>query len=397
MALVSDTRSNPPRGRLSRPSKRLQPGQAPRSHRLRNVLVTLFAIAAVAVAAAVVLAVVALSATPTLTEDSAGLARLTLPFGSGTVEHLTVVGGREQRVIPVSMRGDTIWPTQLLAVHEQVTVEVTVKRPGWISWLNGSTQQVRLTFLTPSAHLRSQYLTVRGSQPLRVAFDQPVKVFAVGPSANLTHHVLPVAQTHIAVHQTGTAGTIYIAGAPRSWEAPRAALVSYFPAGTGAAAVASPAPGSTIGPQTPISLTFSKPVSEALGTGRPPVSPTTQGVWHQISAHTIVFRPEGYGYGLGAKVDGRPAGRCPPRRRPGRWQRPDRHMDGSGRLDVARAAIAGEARLLAAQLHGERHGGRRHGHRAGGRRDQAAQRLVQLALREYAVGAAHDVEPRRVR
>jgi hypothetical protein len=32
------------------------------------------------------------------------------------------------------------------------------------------------------------------------------------------------------------------------------------------------------------------------------VLPITQGVWHQTSSHTIVFRPEGYGYGLGAHV-----------------------------------------------------------------------------------------------
>src|ERR1035441_6548687 len=49
-------------------------------------------------------------------------------------------------------------------------------------------------------------------------------------------------------------------------------------------------------------LTFSKPIAKALGANRPPVSPNTQGVWHTVNSHTIIFRPEGYGYGLGAKV-----------------------------------------------------------------------------------------------
>jgi peptidoglycan hydrolase-like protein with peptidoglycan-binding domain len=78
--------------------------------------------------------------------------------------------------------------------------------------------------------------------------------------------------------------------------------VSWFPSGAATAAVATPAPGSTIKPHTPIMLTFSKPVSQALRTHRPPVTPATQGTWHELNSHTIVFEPQGYGYGLGAKV-----------------------------------------------------------------------------------------------
>jgi peptidoglycan hydrolase-like protein with peptidoglycan-binding domain len=35
----------------------------------------------------------------------------------------------------------------------------------------------------------------------------------------------------------------------------------------------------------------------------PPVSPTTAGTWHQLNSHAIVFRPQGYGYGLGTTVN----------------------------------------------------------------------------------------------
>jgi peptidoglycan hydrolase-like protein with peptidoglycan-binding domain len=34
----------------------------------------------------------------------------------------------------------------------------------------------------------------------------------------------------------------------------------------------------------------------------PPVSPATAGTWHTLNDHSIVFRPESYGYGLGAHV-----------------------------------------------------------------------------------------------
>jgi len=100
-----------------------------------------------------------------------------------------------------------------------------------------------------------------------------------------------------------------VAAAPRSWETASATLVSWFPAGSGTTAVASPSPGSKIRSNAAITLTFSKPVHQALGGAMPPVSPITPGAWHALNSHTIVFRPEGYGYGLGAHVAVRlPAG-----------------------------------------------------------------------------------------
>jgi lipoprotein-anchoring transpeptidase ErfK/SrfK len=102
---------------------------------------------------------------------------------------------------------------------------------------------------------------------------------------------------------------VYVAAAPRTWETSKPAAVSWFPAGSTAAAVANPAPGSTIQAGTPITLTFNKKVSQALGKNLPPVSPKTDGTWHTISSHAIEFRPQGYGYGLGAHVSfGLPSG-----------------------------------------------------------------------------------------
>jgi peptidoglycan hydrolase-like protein with peptidoglycan-binding domain len=98
------------------------------------------------------------------------------------------------------------------------------------------------------------------------------------------------------------AGSVWVAAAPRGWESAHPALVSWFPAGARASAVASPAPGTRLSPGTPIMLTFSTPVSQALGHTLPPVSPVTPGTWHALNAHSIVFRPEGVGYGLGAHV-----------------------------------------------------------------------------------------------
>jgi peptidoglycan hydrolase-like protein with peptidoglycan-binding domain len=179
---------------------------------------------------------------------------------------------------------------------------VVVKRPGWLAWATGHTQRARITLVTPSAALRDQYLTLPAGAPLRLHFSQPVSVISYGQPGALGRHVLGSPETDVTVPRPAEAGSMLVAGAPRTWEIGSPTLISWFPAGAAAAAVANPAPGTQIGPHTPITLTFSKPIDQALGTARPPVLPITQGVWHSVNDHTIVFRPEGYGYGLGAKV-----------------------------------------------------------------------------------------------
>jgi lipoprotein-anchoring transpeptidase ErfK/SrfK len=172
-----------------------------------------------------------------------------------------------------------------------------------VAWLGGATERLRLTLTTPTAHPTQQYVTLAGGAPLRVRFDAPVSVVASGPQGHLHRQTLGSAQTEVTLDRTAPAGSVWVGGAPRSWEIATPTLVSWFPAGAKASAVAYPPPGSTIGPSTPITLTFSKPVRQALGSSMPPVNPITPGTWHELNAHAIVFRPEGYGYGLGAKVN----------------------------------------------------------------------------------------------
>ncbi|MGI8413296.1 MAG: L,D-transpeptidase family protein [Solirubrobacteraceae bacterium] len=250
----------------------------------------------------VVGAIVFGSGHPSLTTDSRALARVDLPTGGGRIETVTVVAGPHSQRIPVDLRGHQIWPRGLIAAHEMVSIQAVVKRPGWISWLAGSTQRVHLTLMTPSASLREHYLTLAAGAPVQLRFKSPVQSIAYGSPGHLVRHVLPNPISQIALDRGSLAGTISVAAAPRSWETSRPTTVSWFPAGAGASAVSSPAPGRQILPQTPIILTFSKTVDAALGSARPPVSPVTAGSWHTIGSHTIMFKPEGYGYGLGATV-----------------------------------------------------------------------------------------------
>jgi L,D-transpeptidase catalytic domain/Putative peptidoglycan binding domain len=244
-----------------------------------------------------------------LTADSSALALVNMPLGGGTIESATAVTGPHARPIPVDVRGQAIWPRILLPAGERVTVDAVVKRPGSISWIAGSSQHLQLTLVTPTARLREHYLTLGAGAPLRLSFFQPVSTVSFGSAGNMQRRVFSSPRTEVTLPRPSTAGTILIAGAPRPWETSSPALVSWFPAGAAASAVASPAPGTQIQPSTPITLTFSKPIDQALGSTRPPVSPITPGTWHTTSSHTIVFQPQGYGYGLGAKVSiGLPGG-----------------------------------------------------------------------------------------
>ncbi|HUE28764.1 MAG TPA: L,D-transpeptidase family protein [Solirubrobacteraceae bacterium] len=268
--------------------------------RTRYVIGGLLALAVLAVVAGIV---VLASTSAGLTTDSVALAKVGMPLGGGRISSVSVVTGSHARPVPVYVQGDKIWPRGKVPAGARLSIEVVVKRPGWISWLSGSSQRLALSVVAPRASLRQDYLTLKASQPLRLNFDRPVSAVSYGPSATqLRRHVLSPPSTEMTLTRTADAGTLWVAAAPRSWETAPAATVSWFPAGATTAAVASPAPGTTIGPNTPISLTFSKPISAALGSSRPPVLPITSGSWQQVGSHTIVFHPTGYGYGLGATV-----------------------------------------------------------------------------------------------
>jgi peptidoglycan hydrolase-like protein with peptidoglycan-binding domain len=210
----------------------------------------------------------------------------------------------------VRVTGDQqIWPQGTIRAHERVSITVVIKRPSWVSWLTGKTERLHLTLVTPSASLRQHYLTVHPGTPLTLHFKQPVAVVWYGTAGHLVRHVLPSPQSDVTVGRVAPAGTLTVAAALRRWERAKSAIISWFPSGASASAVALPAPGSQIKPNTPITLTFSKPVQKVLDGHLPPVSPTTAGSWHTINTHTIEFVPSGYGYGLATGVSvGLPSG-----------------------------------------------------------------------------------------
>ena len=239
----------------------------------------------------------------TLASDPTALARVTVQPLGGTIEHVRAYGPDGRRV-PLAIDGGRLTPLKRLAPGEQVTVDVEVRRPGWLSWALGSERNEQLTLRAPAARVTERWMTVPSGSEVRVSFDQPVSAVSYGSGTDgLTHHTLSSAQSSVSLGPQASTGAIEIAAAPRPWERLGAPMqVSWFPPSQAPVMVSFPAAGARISPATPIDLTFSKPVSEVLGSARPQLSPSTPGSWREANSHTLVFTPSGLGAALDSQL-----------------------------------------------------------------------------------------------
>jgi L,D-transpeptidase catalytic domain len=275
-----------------------QPGSRP--HGGRHVLIGFGAAALVVVIVAV--AVVLLWSGASLTSDATALAHVSVqPFG-GSIERVEAFGpgGRH---IPLAVESGRLTPLHRLKPGEQVSVEVLVRRPGYLSWALGATRTEHLTLTTPVARVSDRWMTVQPGSPVRVSFDQPVSTVAHGSSSLSKTQALTGAQSTVSLGRQPVTGTIELAAAPRPWETLGHPMqVSWFPPSHKPVMVALPAAGSHIGPATKLYITFSKPISDVLGSSRPRLSPSTPGHWYEANSHTLAFAPTGMGAAFGSHV-----------------------------------------------------------------------------------------------
>jgi hypothetical protein len=238
----------------------------------------------------------------TLAGDSTALARVTVQPLGGKIERVQAFGPDGRRV-PIAVDGGRLTPLKRLTPGEKVTVDVEVRRPGWLGWALGSKRNERLTLHAPVAQVKEPWMTVSAGSDVHVSFDRPVSTVVYGTTGTLTHHALSGAQSTVSLGAQPETGTTEIAVAARPWEKVGAPTqVSWFPPSSAPVMVSLPAAGTRISPATHLHLTFSKPVSEVLGSRRPSLSPATQGSWHQTNSHTLVFVPSGFGVALGSQL-----------------------------------------------------------------------------------------------
>ena len=272
------------------PYLRSQERLAKRRSRRRAILLSF---AAIVVAFAAVAAVVIHWSGVTLAGDSTALARLEVQHFGGTVESVRAFGPDGRR-IPLAVRNGRLTPRTLLTPGEKVSVEAVVRRPSWLGWALGHEQREHLSVHAPVAGVSERWLTVRRGSPVRVRFDQPVSTVAFGNPGHLRRRA--VAGRSLSLGKRAAAGTLAVAAAARPWERlGKPVAVTWFPPAKLPVAVTYPAPGSQISPDSPIRLTFSQPVADALGGTRPRIVPATPGRWRQINSHTLMFVPSGFG------------------------------------------------------------------------------------------------------
>jgi hypothetical protein len=259
-----------------------------------------------ALALAIVIVAVAVAALAwsgvTLASDSTALARVTVQPLGGTIEHVQAFGPDGQSV-PLAISGSRLTPLKRLTPGELVSVDVEVRRPGWLSWALGAQRREHLTLRAPAAQVTERWMTVPAGSEVRVSFSQPVKAVAYGSAGHLAQHTLSSPASSISIGTHAQTGTVEVAAAVRSWETVgHPTQVSWFPPSSSAVMVSVPAAGARIAPATALQLTFSKPVSEVLGSTLPRLSPSTPGKWHAANSHTLVFTPSGLGAALDSQL-----------------------------------------------------------------------------------------------
>ncbi len=264
---------------------------------------TLLGIGVVLLLAVIALVVLALTLSgASLAGDSTALARVSVQPLGGSIKSVTAYAPSGKQ-IPISVQGSRLTPLHHLKPGEQVSVDVVVRRPGWIGWALGSTHTEHLTLRAPVARVADRWMTVHEGSDVRVSFDQPVTAISYGASGHLASHALAGAQKSVTIGRQAPTGTIEIAAAARTWETVGAPTqVSWFPPSSYPVMSTSPAAGSKIGAATPLYLTFSKPVSDVLGSGKPHLTPAVSGHWSAVNSHALKFTPSGFGAPMGTQV-----------------------------------------------------------------------------------------------
>ena len=234
----------------------------------------------------------------TLKGDSTALARLDTQPLAGSIESARAFAPDGKR-IPLAVHDGRLTPESKLTPGERVSVQVVVKRPGWLSWL-GKDRRETLSVQAPVAKVSDRWVTVPQGAALKVAFDHPVSAVAYGGSARRR---LAVPTREINLGARAGAGTVSIAAAERPWEKlGKPVLVSWFPRADSPVGLSDPAPGAQITPSTQLRLTFSEPIHDALGSSLPKLTPAVPGHWTHPDSHTLAFKPSGFGAPFGTTL-----------------------------------------------------------------------------------------------
>jgi hypothetical protein len=239
-----------------------------------------------------------------LAGDARALARIDVqPLGGKIVSAEAFAA--DGRRIPLVRHGSALVPAARLRAGERLSVDVIVRRPGWLAWAIGRQRRIRLSVETPVAQVADRWPSVSPGAPLRIRFDQPVATVRY----RLPGRSFGVAAANgrrsidLRLGAKQHTGSVLVSAAARTWELPGVPVaVTWFPRADTPVVVAKPATRSPLSPAQPIRLTFSKGVADVLGSARPVLTPRVRGRWAEPDSHTLLFIPTGLGAGLGSTV-----------------------------------------------------------------------------------------------
>jgi lipoprotein-anchoring transpeptidase ErfK/SrfK len=273
----------------------------------RPVRAGIFGAAAVVIVG-IGVALVALLGRPTVSVSSGeALVEVHLGgVGTGvTSMHVTSAG----RPLALAHESTGLVPVTAMSQGQTVHVRVTAAPPSWLRWLLGSGVSTSATVRAPAASPSAQVALAAHPEQVTLRFDHPASVIdyraGKGPVQVIRlSQPSTTAQVTVPAHQSG--GSLQVAAAAWPWERLSAtSTVDWIDAPQNGlpVAAADPAPGSTqAGLESPITLTFDEPVAKALGASRPRISPATTGTWTEPDPETLVFTPQGLGFGPGTAV-----------------------------------------------------------------------------------------------
>ena len=360
-------------------------GLASRPRGRRRGLLVFAGVAALAIAGLVVIVTVWSGAT--LSGDPTALARVELQPLAGTLVRAEAFGP-DGLSIPVAVHDGRLTPLEQVTPGELISVDVTIRRPGWLGWALGSERLERLTIRAPVARVSNPWLTVAPGSPVRVSFDQPVSTVAYGSGGYLAVHQTPASAVRtVSLGVRDGPGTLEIAAAVRPWEKLSAPVaVTWFPPSRSPVMVASPAPGTQISPTAPIQ-------PDVLAAGRATARLDAPAA---LAEHARIVARDGHAHagvhpvGLWRAARQRAACRAAAGRgghaARGGLARGERavRVDGAARLDAAPAATARAGGLPPRRLELREPAGRAHRAPRGDGRGRSALRDVQLALPAHA-------------
>jgi peptidoglycan hydrolase-like protein with peptidoglycan-binding domain len=236
-----------------------------------------------------------------LVGDAVALARVEVqPLGGSLVSaHAFGPGGAP---IPLSVQGGRLLPRRLLSPGESVTVVVVVRRPSGLAWALGRSRTERLRLRAPVSRLSERWLTIAPGAALRLRFAEPVA--RVSYQAGGRRRVVSGGGRRlVSLGAQGPSGTFEVASAARRWERLGPPIrVSWFPASRLPFVLISPPIAHALSPRATIRLTFSRPLTEAIGVTPPRFTPPVRGSWLRSDSHTLVFRPSGFGFPLASEL-----------------------------------------------------------------------------------------------